>query len=62
MLVKANGIGIIGVGPDPKSRGPKSIKQWFDGQIEEDWSNRIPLRNPFTDGEGGAEEAINGDA
>ena len=53
MLVETNGISIIGIGFNPELGGTESIKEGFNGEVEEDRGNRVPLGDSFTDREGG---------
>jgi hypothetical protein len=55
ILIKAYGIGVISISLNPETKGSKRVEERFDGEIEEDWSNRIPLGNPSVDGKAGAE-------
>ena len=54
ILIKAYGIGVISISLNPETKGSKRVEERFDGEIEEDWSDGIPLGNPSIDGEAGA--------
>ena len=58
ILIKAYGIGVISISLNPETKGSKGIEERFDGKVEEDWSDGIPLGNPSIDGEAGAQGAI----
>ena len=60
ILIKAYGIGVISISLNPETKGSKRVEERFDGKIEEDWSDGIPLGNPSIDGEAGAQDAIYG--
>ena len=54
MLVEPNGIGIISVCSDPYPGRSEGIEKGFNGQVEKERGNWVPLGNPFADGKGGA--------
>ena len=54
MLIESYGIGVISISLNPETKGSKRVEERFDGEIEEDWSDGIPLGNPSIDGEAGA--------
>ena len=60
ILIKAYGIGVISISLNPETKDSKRVEERFDGKIEEDWSDGIPLGNPSVDGETGAQGAIYG--
>ena len=60
ILIKAYGIGVISISLNPETKGSKRIEERFDGKVEEDGSDGIPLGNPSIDGEAGAQDAIYG--
>ena len=53
ILIEAYGIGVISISLNPETKGSKRVEERFDGEIEEDWSDGIPLGNPSIDEEVG---------